>query len=114
MNSRTSKLMLAAVTILAIALAAAFQLVAAPQAKEGADVFKSKCAMCHGPDGAGATAMGKKQGVRDLRSADVQKQTDAQLTEIITKGKGKMPSYAEKVTADQVKQLVAFIRELKK
>jgi len=52
--------------------------------------------------------------IHDLSSADVQKQTDEQLTGIITNGKGAMPAYQDKVTADQIKQLVAFIRQLAK
>jgi cytochrome c551 len=80
----------------------------------GGDLFKSKCAMCHGPDGKGDTAMGKKFALRDLASADVQKQSDAELSGIITKGKGKMPPYEGKLTSDQVQSVVKFIRTLKK
>jgi cytochrome c6 len=83
---------------------------------EGAaqDLYKSKCAMCHGPDGSGNTPMGKKLGTHDFASPEVQKQTDAQLTEAITKGKNKMPAYAGKLSDEQVKQLVAYIRTFKK
>jgi cytochrome c6 len=71
--------------------------------------FKTKCAMCHGADGKGKEAM----KTRDLSSADVQKQSDAELSAIITNGKGKMPPY-KSMTPDQVKDMVAFIRSLKK
>jgi len=71
--------------------------------------FKAKCAGCHGADGKGKEAM----KTRDLSSADVQKQSDADLTGIITNGKGKMPAY-KTMTPDQVKDMVAFIRSLKK
>jgi cytochrome c6 len=81
---------------------------------DGAALFKSKCAMCHGPDGKGEVPMGKKLGARDLTSDDVQKQSDAQLTEVVTKGKNKMPSYSEKLSKDQIAQLVAYIREIAK
>ena len=70
----------------------------------GAD-FKAKCAMCHGADGKGDTSMGKTLKVRDLGSADVQSQSDADLTGIITNGKGKMPKYDGKLTADQIKDV---------
>ena len=80
----------------------------------GPETFKAKCVMCHGADGSGNTAMGKKFGLKDLGSAEVQKMTDAQLTEIITKGKDKMPEYGTKLSADDIKGLVAFIRTLKK
>ena len=96
--------------ILAIAPAA----LAGGGGTDGAAVYKSKCAMCHGPDGAGQTTMGKNLKLRDLRSADVQKQTDAELTKWITDGKGKMPAYKTKLSADDINALVAFIRSIKK
>jgi cytochrome c6 len=73
-----------------------------------AATYKSKCAMCHGADGKGKPAM----KTLDMTSADVQKMSDAELTDIITKGKGKMPAY--KMTPDEVKDMVAYIRSLKK
>jgi cytochrome c6 len=82
-------------------------------AQSGADLFKSKCAMCHGPDGKGQTAMGKNLNIRDLGSAEVQSQTDADLTKIITDGKWKMPKYDGKLTGDQITDLVKYIRTLK-
>src|SRR5579864_7339004 len=83
-------------------------------ADSGADLYKTKCAMCHGPDGKGETAMGKRLGIKDLGSADVQKQSDADLTTVVTKGKGKMPGYEGKLTGDQIQELVKFISTLKK
>ena len=78
----------------------------------GAD-FKAKCAMCHGADGKGETGMGKTMKVRDLGSADVQGQSDADLNGIITNGKGKMPKYDGKLSKDQIGDLVKYIRTLK-
>jgi cytochrome c6 len=78
----------------------------------GAD-FKAKCAMCHGADGKGDTGMGKTMKVRDLGSADVQGQSDADLNGIITNGKNKMPKYDGKLTKDQISDLVKYIRTLK-
>ena len=81
---------------------------------DGAGDFKAKCAMCHGADGSGTTATGKALKVRDLGSSDVQSQSDAQLTDIVTNGKNKMPAYKGKLTDDQIKGLVAYIRGLAK
>ena len=103
-------------TILRATLAVvALALVCAPFtfADGGAD-FKAKCAACHGATGAGDTTMGKNLKLRDMGSADVQKQSDADLNGIITKGKGKMPAYDGKLTADQINDLVKFVRTLKK
>jgi len=79
----------------------------------GAD-FKVRCAPCHGAKGAGDTKLGQNLRVRDLASADVQKQSDADLTAIIAKGKGRMPAYDGKLSKDQINDLVKWIRTLKK
>jgi cytochrome c6 len=78
------------------------------------DTFKAKCASCHGPDGAGATSVGKAMKVRDLRAAEVQKQSDADLQKVISDGKGKMPPYKEKLSVADISSLVAYIRGLAK
>ncbi len=72
-------------------------------------LYKSKCVACHGPDGSGS-ATGQKLGVHDFHSADVQKQTDAELTAIIANGKNKMPSYGKTLKAADIAGLVAYIR----
>jgi len=86
------------------------------RAQDAPTLFKSKCAACHGADGSGNTAIGKSLGAKDLGSADVQKQTDAQLTDSITNGMagGKMPAYKGKLTDDDIKGLVGYIRSLAK
>ena len=81
---------------------------------DGGAIFKAKCAMCHGPDGSGQTAMGKSLKIRALGSADVQKQTDAELTNIVANGKNKMLGYKGKLTPEEIKAVVGFIRTLKK
>jgi mono/diheme cytochrome c family protein len=86
----------------------------AVRADDGAATFKAKCAICHGADGAGTTPVGKSMKIRDLGSADVQAQTDAQLSAIVTNGKNKMPAYKGKLTDDQIKGLIAYIRQLAK
>jgi mono/diheme cytochrome c family protein len=86
------------------------------RADDSASVYKTKCSMCHAPDGSGNVPMGKQLKVVDLGSADVQKQTDAQLADSIANGKngGKMPAYKGKLTDDQIKGLVDYIRGLAK
>jgi cytochrome c551 len=98
--------------IYALAFAVLCLMVVQPMsAQSGADLFKTKCAMCHGPDGKGQTTMGKNMKLSDLASADVQKLSDAQMKDIVLKGKGKMP--AQKVTDAQAGDLVKFVRSLK-
>jgi cytochrome c6 len=104
-------LQLSLVTVLVLGAMSIFS--APARAQDAAATFKSKCAMCHGADGKGS-AIGQKMGVHDFTSADVQKETDAQLTDIITKGKGKMPGYEGKLKDTEIKELVAYIRSLGK
>jgi Cytochrome c. len=79
---------------------------------DGAAIFKTKCAPCHGADGSGQTTVGKNLKVSDLRSAGAQKLTDAEITKILTDGKGKMTK--SKLPADDIKAVIAFVRSLKK
>ena len=96
-------------------LAAGLALWSTPAAADdAAATYKAKCAMCHGADGKGDTPVGKKMGIRDLTSADVQKMSDEELITITTKGKNKMPGYENKLSAAQIKDVVAYIRQLAK
>lgn len=84
------------------------------QDSEGEATFKAKCTACHGAFGSGSTVIGKKLNLRDLRSEEVQKLSDAQIYEIITKGVNKMPAFGKSLGEQKVKQLVVYIRELGK
>jgi cytochrome c6 len=103
------RILSAAMTCLTLLLLTSPQLAA-----QGAETFKTKCAMCHGADGSGKTVMGEKLNLRDLRSPGVQKQSDADLTQIISKGKGKMTPFESKLSKEQIDQLVTHLRELGK
>lgn len=83
-----------------------------PDSTASASTFRAKCAMCHGPDGSGS-AVGKSMNVPDLRSPVVQKLPDAQLAQIISYGKGGMPSFKSSLSEDQVHSLVAYVRSLR-
>ena len=97
---------------IATALAVVLSLPLSARAQDASALFKSKCAGCHAADGTGS-AMGKKMGAHDFTSADVQKMSDAELTDIITNGKNKMPKYGS-LKPEEIKGLVAYIRTLKK
>ena len=97
------------VSVVALLLGGVVGLSSVAQAQDAAATYKAKCAMCHGADGKGG-----KMGTRDFGSADVKAETDAQLTDIITKGKGKMPAYDGKLKDTEIKDLVTYIRSLAK
>ena len=76
--------------------------------------YKTNCVLCHAADGSGNSASGKALGAKDLRSDVAQKKTDAELTEVIAQGKGKMPAFGKKLKPEDVTKLVAYIRALPK
>ena len=100
-------------TLFTMLVVLGFMMVARPAMADDAEaLYKSKCQVCHGADGKGSAA-GQKLGAKDFHSPEVQKQTDAELIEITKQGKGKMPPYDKKLTDDQIKQLIKYIRSLK-
>ena len=80
---------------------------------DAAALYKSKCQVCHGADGKGDTAAGQKLGAKDFHSPEVAKMPDAELIDAINKGKGKMQAYEGKLTDDQIRALVKYVRSLK-
>lgn len=99
--------------LMAGVLLAGMALAATAAAQDAAELYKSKCQVCHGTDGKGDTAVGKKLGAKDFHSPEVARMSDAELFEITKNGKNKMPSYDKKLTDDQIKQVVKYIRTLK-
>jgi mono/diheme cytochrome c family protein len=83
-------------------------------AETGADTYKAKCQMCHGADGTPPAAMAKSMGIKDLKSDDIQKQSDADLKTTVEKGKGKMTGFAGKLTPAQIDDVVKYVHSLKK
>jgi mono/diheme cytochrome c family protein len=75
-------------------------------------IFKLQCSSCHGLNGDGDTSLGKTLKAADLRSPEVQKQTDDQLARVIAGGRKNMPSFSNSLTQDQINALVAYIRKL--
>ena len=85
---------------------------ASAQTKSVADVYSDKCTVCHGADGAGQTARGKKLKVKDVRDTS-KKVTVAQMEEIVTKGKDPdMDGFGKDLGPEMVKQIVAYYRGL--
>ncbi len=100
--------------ILSVIAIAALSMPLTAFAGDAAALYTAKCAMCHGADGSGATPMGKTMKLRDLRSPEVQKQTDKELFALTADGKGKMPAYKAKLSEAEINGLVAYMRGLAK
>src|SRR5208283_5475384 len=93
----------------------------AASAAEPADNWSALCASCHGKDATGNTRAGKKLGVKDLTVAANQKAfTDAEAFDALKKGltasdgTDKMKPFADKLSDDEIKALVAYVRTLAK
>ncbi len=80
----------------------------------GEQVYRMKCAMCHGADGLATTPVAKMMSVPSFRSPVVMKMTEAEMIAITNNGKGKMPAFKGKLTDAQVEQVVAYIRKLQR
>jgi mono/diheme cytochrome c family protein len=87
--------------------AVAVLLAATIAAADGKATYGGKCAACHGADGKGQTAMGKKLAVKDLTAS---KLTAAEMEAIITSGKGKMTPFGAKLGAAEIKEVAAFVK----
>jgi mono/diheme cytochrome c family protein len=86
---------------------------AIPADASAADIFGKKCTFCHGADGKSQTKKGRQLKAPNFTGAKWQKHTtDDEIVEAITDGvpKRKMPSFKEKLTADQIKAMVPFLR----
>lgn len=110
-------------TIMKTLLALTFSLaLAASFAKaDPAENYSHLCASCHGKDGTGHTKPGKKLGVKDLTAADYQKTfSDDDAFKALKNGmKGedgsnKMKSFSEKLSDDDIKAVVTYVRTLAK
>ena len=80
--------------------------------KDGALLFDTSCAQCHGHDGRGAPAF-KGLGVPDFTDPAVQKKwSDADMMKVIQDGppSRKMPPWRGIYSDEQIRALVAHVR----
>ena len=83
-------------------------------AEDGAAIYKTKCAACHGADAAGKPAA----KIPSLVSDDAKKKSDADLTDFIANGgpsKKATHAFSTKgLSADDVKAVITAIRAMQK
>jgi cytochrome c6 len=110
MNTRSTLL------ALLVLLAGSIPVLAAPVAEN----WENHCTKCHGDDGKGQTKSGKKLQLKDYTDAKVQAGLkDEEMTKAIAEGvtdksgKERMKAYQDELAADEIKELVAFIRKFK-
>src|ERR1035438_7325287 len=82
----------------------------------GQKLFEAKCTQCHGKDAKGNVKMAKVLKVDaanvNLTEGEAVTTKAEDLASIVTKGKNKMPSFKAKLTADQIQQLVTYVKGL--
>lgn len=77
-------------------------------------IFLDKCSICHGEDGVGKTAKGRKLKVKDIH-VTVKTESEADMIKIATDGKGKdMDGFGKDYSPAQIKGLVEYYRSLAK
>ena len=97
-----------AVLALVVALAAA----TGYAQSSGADTYKAKCAMCHGPAGIPNPAMAKALGVPSVADPAVKALTVVQIEAQIKAGKGNMKPITG-LTDAQIKDVATYFKTLK-
>ncbi len=83
-------------------------------AQQGMDTYKAKCQSCHGAGGIPTEGMAKAMGLKPLGGPTVQAMSDSEITKVIDDGKGKMKGFKGTLSDAQIKDLVNYIRTLKK
>lgn len=73
-------------------------------------LYQANCARCHGGDGKGDTELGKLYGSSDLTTRRVQKMSRKRMTSIIKNGKGSMPAFGKKLSAQEIYSIVTYVR----
>jgi mono/diheme cytochrome c family protein len=77
----------------------------------GTNTYKTACVSCHGADGRGSP-LGKSLHAPDLHSEQVQRQSVADLTQVITAGKNNMPPFGNRLTKGQIDAVTKYVRML--
>ncbi|NOT46990.1 MAG: hypothetical protein HOP17_04480 [Acidobacteria bacterium] len=73
---------------------------------DGASDYAAQCARCHGGDGRGQTAKGRKTNAGDLTKSTV---SDTKGIRMITNGSGQMPAFKDSMNADQIRGVMSYV-----
>lgn len=84
---------------------------------QGKKYYGYDCAMCHGEtgDGKGEVAVSEKMNLKNWTDpSSLKGKTDGELFYIIKNGKGQMPPEGDRVKANELWNMVNYIRSLSK
>lgn len=75
--------------------------------------YKKNCEACHGPEATGGLVKVEKKQIKvpSLKAEHAIKHTDDQLTKMITNGEEEMPAFKDKMSGQEIAQMVRFIRK---
>lgn len=75
--------------------------------------FAKNCEPCHGPTGDGGVVKidNKQIKVPSLKAEHAIKHTDAEIIDYITNGHEAMPAFKDKLTAEEITELVRYVRK---
>ena len=88
---------------------------AAPAVLDGATLFKTRCAICHGPDGHGDGPTAKALNPKPRNFHDVaymNSRSDDSLLTVIRNGKGAMPKWGGVLKEEEIAELLKHVRSL--
>lgn len=86
------------------------------ESADAKELFKGKCARCHGPDGRGQTVLGDMLDVPDFTNGKWWKDHSKPeaLVKSITNGNGDMPAFGKKLTKPEIALLASYVRQFNK
>lgn len=88
---------------------------AAQDVAAGQTIYKKSCVFCHGENGAGDGPLGRMLKPSPPSFVDPQRlagRSDEELMKTIAEGKSPMPSFGEKLSVEDIKNVLAHIRTL--
>lgn len=83
-------------------------------AASGKEAYQKLCQSCHGADGTGNPQMARslKVAIPPITGAALAHKDDAEILRILAEGKGKMPGYAQRLTAAEQRQVLEYMKTL--
>ena len=76
--------------------------------------YQKHCEACHGPEATGGLVKvdNKQIKVPSLKAEHAMKHTDEKITKMITNGEEEMPSFKDKMSAQEIQEMVHFVRQV--
>ena len=75
--------------------------------------YAKHCEACHGPEATGGLVKVDKKQIKvpSLKADHALKHTDDQITKMITNGEEEMPAFKDKMSAQEIQQMVHYVRK---